>query len=82
MIKWFKNLFKKKPEPLIVWGITGTEDHKEDGYSMTMIVSQGENVQEAQFWFEEEADAEHIIKHFQDTISPLTLDMKEYEFVR
>lgn len=82
MINWLKKLFRKKIEPVMVWGILGSEDHQEDGYSMTLRVSYRGKVSDAQFWFEGPEDAAHIIKHFQETIGPLELDMEEYELVR
>lgn len=84
MIGWLKKLFKKEEQedPILIWGILSSEDHYEDGFFMVLRISQSGRVYDARFWFNERADAKHIIEHFQETMKPLELDMKEYELVR
>jgi hypothetical protein len=48
---------------------------------MVLKVADNTHVFDAEFWFDHMDDAYAIVKHFQTSIEPINLNIKEYEYV-
>ena len=89
MIGWLrKRLSRKKEEPkqTLLWGIVEgpflARDIPECGFPpdsamLVLKVSRGEDVFDAEFWFNNFDEAYVLVKHFQTNISPIVLNNKE-----
>ena len=97
MFKWLKSwLPKPKPQPLFqIWcileGPISVDDMPEDeipetatdtSVFMVLKVADNSHVFDAEFWFDHMDDAYAIVKHFQTSIEPINLNIKEYELVK
>lgn len=90
MLGWLKSRFQKKPK-VLVWGIMhgpirGEDipdfEGDEDSVAMVLKISVDQSVHNAEFWFNNLDEAYEIIKHFDHSIEPLELNMKEFEVVQ
>lgn len=97
MIEWLKKLFKqeeKEENKLQIWcvlqGPIHVSDMPEDevpdfvtdnSVYMVLKVSQRRQVWDQEFWFDNFEDAYKILRHFHESIEPLTLNSKEYDLV-
>ena len=94
MIDWFKKLFKKPPpftEKVQIWGVVegpvmGSDIpdcmFPDEAAGLVLKVSNGKDVFDAEFWFDSLDDAYQIVRHFQSSIEPIELNMKEFELVQ
>lgn len=97
MLKWLKSwLPAPKPEPLFqIWcileGPISVDDMPEDevpesatdtSVYMVLKVADNNRVFDAEFWFDSHEDAYAIVKHFNSSIAPINLNIKEYELVK
>ena len=91
MFSWINKVLKRGPPkelPIYLWGVVSgpflseelpDEDDNPDGLvMMVMKVSQGVDVFEAEFWFDDLKDAYKLVSHFHKTISPIELNMQEF----
>ena len=90
MIGWLRRKFQKKPK-VLVWGIIEGPvraedipdcDYEEGAVAMILKISVDQSVHNAEFWFNNLDEAYQIIQHFNKSIEPLELNMKEFEVVQ
>lgn len=89
MLNWLRKKFSRKeekPEHTILWGIVeGPFAAKEipdcgfppDSTMLVLKVSRGEEVFDAEFWFDNFDEAYVLVKHFQTHWYPIVLNNKE-----
>jgi len=97
MFNWLKKLLpapKEKPK-LQIWcilqGPIGVDDMPEDevpdgatdeSVFMLLKVADNNHVYDAEFWFDDIDDAYAIVKHFNNSIAPIDLNVGDYERVQ
>lgn len=93
MIDWLKSFFKKPPpvtNTMQIWGVIEGPvlasdipdcDFPEEAAGLVLKVSNGKDVFDAEFWFNNLDEAYEIVRHFHSSIDPITLDMEEFEHV-
>ena len=89
MLSWLRKKFSRKevePEQTLLWGIVeGPFAAKEipdcgfppDSTMLVLKVSRGEEVFDAEFWFDNFDEAYVLVKHFQTHLYPIVLNNKE-----
>jgi hypothetical protein len=89
MLNWLRKKFSRKeekPEHTLLWGIVeGPFAAKEipdcgfppDSTMLVLKVSRGEEVFDAEFWFDNFDEAYVLVKHFQTHWYPIILNNKE-----
>lgn len=89
MLNWLRKKFSRKeekPEHTLLWGIVeGPFAAKEipdcgfppDSTMLVLKVSRGEEVFDAEFWFNNFDEAYVLVKHFQTHLYPIVLNNKE-----
>lgn len=93
MIGWLKKKFRppKESPQTTIWGIVegpvSSRDIPDCGFPpdyamMVFKVSRGEEVFDAEFWFENFDDAYVFVKHFKENFTPITLNNKEMNDVK
>jgi hypothetical protein len=94
VISWIKNLFKKPPrltDKVKIWGVIegpvlGADIpdcyFPDEAAGLILKVSNGKDVFEAEFWFDNLDEAYKIVRHFHSKIEPIELNMKEFELVK
>ena len=98
MLSWIRNFFAKPvhiPEAQIwsiIEGPTLAEDLDEDeiydldledgNVRLVLKIAVGRDVFDIEAWFENLEDTNQIVNHFNTSIEPLPLNMKDYELVK
>lgn len=95
MFNWINKVLKRGPPkepPPYLWGVVAgpflseelpEEDDVPEGLVMlVMKVSQGADVFEAEFWFDDLKDAYKLVHHFNTSITPIELNTKEFAHVQ
>jgi hypothetical protein len=89
MLNWLRKKFsrrEKEPSQTLLWGIVegpiAAKDIPDCGFppESTMLVlkvSRGEEVFDAEFWFDDFEEACVLVKHFQTNLNPIVLNNKE-----
>jgi hypothetical protein len=89
MLGWLRKKFSRKeeePEQTLLWGIVeGPFAAREipdcgfppDSTMLVLKVSRGEEVFDAEFWFDNFDEAYVLVKHFQTHLYPIVLNNKE-----
>ena len=89
MLGWLRKKFSRKeeePEQTLLWGIVeGPFAAREipdcgfppDSTMLVLKVSRGEEVFDAEFWFDNFDEAYVLVKHFQTHMYPIVLNNKE-----
>ena len=89
MLSWLRKKFSRKeeePSQTLLWGIVeGPFAAKEipdcgfppDSTMLVLKVSRGEEVFDAEFWFDNFDEAYVLVKHFQTHLYPIVLNNKE-----
>lgn len=89
MLNWLRKKFSRKeeePSQTLLWGIVeGPFAAKEipdcgfppDSTMLVLKVSRGEEVFDAEFWFDNFDEAYVLVKHFQTHLYPIVLNNKE-----
>lgn len=89
MLNWLRKKFlrkEEKPSQTLLWGIVeGPFAAKEipdcgfppDSTMLVLKVSRGEEVFDAEFWFDNFDEAYVLVKHFQTHLYPIVLNNKE-----
>lgn len=89
MLSWLRKKFSRKeeePEQTLLWGIVeGPFAAREipdcgfppDSTMLVLKVSRGEEVFDAEFWFDNFDEAYVLVKHFQTHWYPIVLNNKE-----
>jgi hypothetical protein len=89
MLGWPRKKFSRKeeePEQTLLWGIVeGPFAAREipdcgfppDSTMLVLKVSRGEEVFDAEFWFDNFDEAYVLVKHFQTHLYPIVLNNKE-----
>lgn len=89
MLNWLRKKFSRKeeePSQTLLWGIVeGPFSAREipdcgfppDSTMLVLKVSRGEEVFDAEFWFNNFEEAYVLVKHFQTNLHPIVLNNKE-----
>jgi hypothetical protein len=89
MLSWLRKKFSRKeeePSQTLLWGIVeGPFAAREipdcgfppDSTMLVLKVSRGEEVFDAEFWFDNFDEAYVLVKHFQTHLYPIVLNNKE-----
>lgn len=89
MLNWLRKKFSRKeeePSQTLLWGIVeGPFAAREipdcgfppDSTMLVLKVSRGEEVFDAEFWFDNFDEAYVLVKHFQTHLYPIVLNNKE-----